>query len=42
MYPGDRVCQMVIIKCEDAEFMSVDELSDSDRGANGYGSTGVE
>ena len=42
VYPGDRVCQMVIIKCEDVDFLNVDELSDSDRGANGYGSTGVE
>ena len=42
VYPGDRVCQMLIIKCEDVDFLNVDELSDSDRGSNGYGSTGVE
>lgn len=42
IYPGDRVCQLVIVPFVPAMYIAVDELSDSDRGANGYGSTGVE
>ncbi len=37
---GDRVGQLIIIPYPKVEFEEVDELSDSDRGANGYGSTG--
>ena len=39
---GDRIAQMVIAKVEMAEFSEVEELPDSQRGAGGYGSTGVE
>ncbi len=37
---GDRVAQMVINKLPDVELISVDELSDTARGAGGFGSTG--
>lgn len=37
---GDRIAQLIIIPYPHIEFEEVDELSDSDRGANGYGSTG--
>lgn len=37
---GDRVGQLIIIPYPKVEFEEVGELSDSDRGANGYGSTG--
>ena len=37
---GDRVAQLVISKVQDAEFVAVDTLSDTQRGAGGFGSTG--
>lgn len=37
---GDRVAQMVILPYPKVEFVEVDELSDTERGAGGYGSTG--
>lgn len=37
---GDRIAQLIIIPYPHIEFEEVDELSDTDRGANGHGSTG--
>ncbi len=37
---GERVAQMVIAKHEQAEWLEVKELSSTDRGAGGFGSTG--
>lgn len=37
---GDRVAQMVILPYPKVEFNEVDELSKTDRGKGGYGSTG--
>ena len=37
---GDRIAQMMLAVCTIAEFDEVDELSDTDRGAGGFGSTG--
>lgn len=37
---GERIAQMVITPCYQAEFCLVDSLSDSERGAGGFGSTG--
>lgn len=37
---GDRVCQMVIAKHENAEFVEVNEISETERGAGGFGHTG--
>ena len=37
---GERVAQMVIVPCLQAEFELADELSDTERGAGGFGSTG--
>ena len=37
---GDRVAQMVILPYPKVEFLEVDELSDTERGTGGYGSTG--
>lgn len=37
---GDRICQLVIMKLPDVEIVEADELSDSDRGTGGYGSSG--
>lgn len=38
---GERIAQLVIAKHERAEWVSVEELDDTDRGAGGFGSTGV-
>lgn len=40
--PGDRICQLVIVPYTKAHFWTVNELGESDRGTDGYGSTGVE
>jgi dUTP pyrophosphatase len=38
---GDRIAQLVVIAVDTAEPQEVDELSDSDRGSGGFGSSGV-
>ena len=38
---GERIAQIVFCKVEQVEFIQVDVLSDSERGAGGFGSTGV-
>lgn len=38
---GDRIAQAAIEKIEQCEFQVVDELSDTERGQGGFGSTGV-
>jgi dUTP pyrophosphatase len=37
---GDRIAQLVIKKVEQIQWESVDDLSQTDRGAGGFGSTG--
>ena len=37
---GERICQMVIAKHEKAEFIEVEEISETERGAGGFGHTG--
>ncbi len=37
---GERVCQMVIARHEYAELVEVEQLSDTDRGAGGFGHSG--
>ena len=37
---GDRIAQMVIAKLPEIELVAVDDLSDSNRGEGGFGSTG--
>jgi len=39
--PLDRIAQLVFTRVEQAEFTKVDQLSDTVRGADGFGSTGV-
>jgi dUTP pyrophosphatase len=39
---GERIAQMVIAKHERAEWNQVDALSETERGAGGFGSTGVK
>ena len=38
--PGDRIAQMVVQKVEQVQWVAVSELSGSDRGSGGFGSTG--
>lgn len=37
---GQRVAQLIIMPYPKIKFVEVDELSDSDRGKNGHGSSG--
>ena len=39
---GERIAQMVIAKHENAEFIEVETLDDTERGTGGYGHTGVK
>jgi len=39
---GDRICQMVIAKHEIAEFISVEQLEDTERGQGGFGHSGIK
>lgn len=39
---GDRICQLVIVPFAECEVKLVDELEESVRGEDGYGSTGVK
>jgi dUTP pyrophosphatase len=39
---GERVAQLIIAKHERAEWTEVERLTDTERGAGGFGSTGVK
>lgn len=39
---GERIAQLVIAKHERAEWIEVDQLSDTSRGVGGFGSTGTK
>ena len=39
---GERIAQLIIAKHERAEWIVVDSLSETERGAGGFGSTGVK
>ena len=39
---GERIAQLVIAKHERAEWLETTELTDTERGAGGFGSTGVK
>jgi len=39
---GDRIGQMLILPVPETEIVQVDELSETNRGAGGFGSTGVK
>lgn len=40
--PGERICQMVIARHEQPEVIEVEELSETERGAGGFGHSGVK
>ena len=37
---GDRICQIILAKIHNYEFIETDELPESERGKGGFGSTG--
>jgi len=37
---GERICQLILAKMYEYEFVETDKLPDSDRGLGGFGSTG--
>lgn len=37
---GERICQMIIAAHEQAEWIEVDELNETERGTGGFGHTG--
>ncbi len=39
--PGERIAQLVVTVCPDFEVQEVEDLSDTERGAGGFGSTGT-
>ena len=39
---GERIAQMVITKHEQAQWIEVDELNETQRGVGGFGSTGIK
>ncbi len=39
---GDRIAQLVIVPVAQVEFELVEDFSESDRGAGGFGSTGIK
>ena len=40
--PGERIAQMIIAPCNRAELIEIEELSETERGAGGYGHSGVK
>ena len=40
--PGERIAQMVFARCEQAQLEEVESLDETQRGAGGFGSTGVK
>lgn len=42
VYAGDRIAQAMVIPFEQVQFLEVDELSETERGEGGFGSTGVQ
>lgn len=39
--PGDRIAQMVVARAEQVGFAYVEDMTETERGAGGFGSTGV-
>lgn len=40
--PGSRIAQLILLPVFKSDFMVVEELSDTDRGESGFGSTGTK
>lgn len=41
IHDGDRIAQMVVALCEQAECVGVESLDDTERGSGGFGHSGV-
>lgn len=41
IHDGDRIAQMVVARCEQAECIGVESLDDTKRGSGGFGHSGV-
>lgn len=41
IHDGDRIAQLVVSRCEQAECISVDSLDDTERGCGGFGHSGM-
>lgn len=41
VHDGDRIAQIMFVPVHDVEFVEVNELDDTVRGAGGFGSTGI-
>jgi dUTP pyrophosphatase len=39
-HPGDRIAQLLILPVPEVKWVEVDSLDETDRGTNGFGSTG--
>lgn len=42
IHDGDRIAQMVVAKHETVVWQAVEELNDTERGAGGFGSSGIK
>ena len=42
LVPGERIAQMVFARCEQAQLEEAESLDETERGAGGFGSTGVK
>jgi dUTP pyrophosphatase len=42
VHVGERIAQAMVIPFEQVQFLEVDDLSETERGAGGFGSTGVQ
>lgn len=42
IHNGDRIAQMMFVPYFQVEFEEVDDLSKTDRGTDGFGSTGIK
>lgn len=40
--PGERIAQLILLPYQELNFEEVDELSETDRGEGGFGSTGTK
>ena len=40
--PGERIAQMIVARYEQVEWQAVESLSETERGAGGFGHTGVK
>jgi dUTP pyrophosphatase len=40
--PADRIAQIVLAKTEEIQWTEISELTDTNRGAGGFGSTGLK